>query len=105
MIRPDLKREPHWLDLATGALARPALHHGADDGGTRRGAADSGFIRKRFPSGRRVKALGRLAVQAWGGGRRADNPEAVNGLRPDRDPKDALCLGDLTRMTLGFHKR
>jgi hypothetical protein len=83
MLRLDLKREPHWLDLGHGVrvhvrpcttalvmAARAASQPNSDapDGAHGLGTRTAGFL----------KALGRLAIVAWEGvGDAAGEPAAV----------------------------
>jgi hypothetical protein len=108
MIRLDLKREPHWLDLGHGVRlhVRPcstALMMAAR-AEVQRSAVP--FQNEAQAAGERmttlVKALGRLAVQEWEGVGHADGepapltPEGVDALLdlwPMADAFERLYLG------------
>jgi hypothetical protein len=108
MIRLDLKREPHWLDLGHGVRVhvKPCTTALMMAARAEMQRATVGAENREQAAGERaaalVKALGRLAVQAWEGVGHADGepapltPEGVDALLdlwPVAEAFERLYLG------------
>lgn len=108
MLRLDLKREPHWLDLGHGVRVRVrpcttalvmAARADARDAVTSTASVDDILRGSGVRTASFLKVLGRLAIEAWEGvGDAAGDPAAVT-------PEGIDALLDLWPLAEAFERR